>query len=176
MKEKVDQFIANLKGQFVEVSDKNNVSILEIKSKSFGKINIILDKDDYDRVVEAGKWCASKDRNKFYFHHRINKKEKITLHRFLMGFPKGKYIDHINKNTLDNRKCNLRICSNGANLRNGLVRTNNKTGYTGVSINRNNNFSARIRVNYKIIHLGTFSKLKEAIKARKVAELKYFHI
>src|SRR3990167_1728218 len=91
---------------------------LIIKSKAYGLLIIKLDDDDFDRVANYGKWCASKDRGKFYFHKRITKTTKITLHRFLMGFPQRKYVDHINGDTLDNRKENLRVCTNGANLRN----------------------------------------------------------
>ena len=78
-----------------------------------------------------GSWCVRVSpgrKDLFYFQHRT-KQGLIEMHRFIMNFPKGKYVDHINHNTLDNRKCNLRICNNADNIRNGKIRTNNKSGY-----------------------------------------------
>lgn len=61
----------------------------------------------------------------------------ISLHRFLLDAPKGKYVDHINHDTLDNRRSNLRIVSNQKNNTNreGAYVTS-KTGIRGVSVHR----------------------------------------
>lgn len=150
---------------------------LDIFSKTFGRLVVIIDDEDYEKVTSIGKWSASFDREKFYFHKRTGKKIKITLHRFIMGLPKDGYVDHINGNTLDNRKINLRICSNGANLRKGRLRLNNKTGHTGISIAKdqpNHPYVSRIKVNYKTILLGSFKTLEEAVECRKTAERIYF--
>ncbi len=53
---------------------------------------------------------------------------------------------------------------------------NNTSGVTGVSENRHGSFIARISVNNKQIHLGSFSSLEEATKARQDAEIKYYGI
>lgn len=102
---------------------------------------------------------------------------KTSLHRAIMGSPKGKVIDHINRNTLDNRKCNLRICTIQENLRN-QKRPNNKTGTTGVSIIKywkgKIGYEANIVVNYKKIYLGFYKNIEDAVKARKEAERKYY--
>ncbi len=155
------------------------MKILLILSKTFGTLPIKVDDEDEQKILSFGEWSASKDRGKYYFHHRISKKEKITLHRFLMGFPRGKWVDHINKDTLDNRKSNLRICSNGANIRNGHLRPNNKTGHTGILFAKDQPirpWQAFIRVKYKTILLGSFCTINEAIKIRKEAEKKYWNI
>ena len=123
-----------------------------------------------------GSWCVRVSpgrKDLFHFQHRT-KQGLIEMHRFIMNFPKGKYVDHINHNTLDNRKCNLRICNNGDNLRNGKPRVNNTTGYNGICFDKNR-YVARIKVNYKNIYLGSFIKLEDAVKARKEAEKKYFY-
>lgn len=125
-----------------------------------------------------GSWCVRVSpgrKDLFYFQHRT-KQGLIEMHRFIMNFPKGKYVDHINHNTLDNRKCNLRICNNADNIRNGKIRTNNKSGHTGVSLNKTKTkWEANIKVNYKSIYLGVYSNIEDAIKARKEAEKKYFY-
>ncbi len=88
-------------------------------------------------------------------------------------------VDHINGNTLDNRKENLRRCSNGANIRKGRVRTTNNTGCSGVTkrLDRKRNpWAARIKVNYKQMTLGHFRTYEEAVFVRKEAERKYWNI
>lgn len=146
----------------------------KIISKTYGEITTLLDDEDYEKVLNMGKWCVSRDRYGYYFQKRINKKI-ITLHRFIMNAPKGIYIDHIDHNTLNNQKSNLRICSNADNIRNGKLRVNNKSGYTGVRYRKDRKkWYAYIKVNYKNITLGTYKTKEEAINARKEAEIKYF--
>lgn len=142
---------------------------IKIKSPKYGIHYVLVDKEDMKLF----------DKTKLYLHHvgqflyvRVNP-SKISLHRLIMGIPQDKVIDHINRDTLDNRKSNLRICTIQENLRN-QKRPNNKTGKTGVSIAYGGKYSAQIKHNYKKIHLGIFDNLKSAIQARKDAELKYW--
>lgn len=51
---------------------------------------------------------------KGYVHRMVNKKP-VYLHRIIMNCPKGKQVDHINGNKLDNRRINLRLCDNSLN-------------------------------------------------------------
>ena len=100
---------------------------------------------------------------------------KILLHRFIMNCPDDKVVDHINHNPLDNRKCNLRICSNQQNCMNANLSKNNTSGYTGVIWHKlSQKWQSEIRVDGKYIYLGLFINLKDAIEARKQAEIKYF--
>jgi hypothetical protein len=158
------------------------MKILNILSKKYGSFKVKLDNEDYERLksFKTMKWCARfcKHRhNLIYFQKRLSNKKLIELHRWVMNFPKGKTVDHINNNTLDNRKCNLRICNNSTNIRNGRIRINNKSGHTGVRFRRDRDkWYATIRVNYKIISLGAYKNKEDAINVRKQAELKYFNI
>tara|TARA_R110002096_G_scaffold299914_1_gene494671 strand:- start:184 stop:747 length:564 start_codon:yes stop_codon:yes gene_type:complete len=101
----------------------------------------LVDDEDYDRLNEH-KWCATanKQRGKFYFYvvrasprDSNGKRKPIRMHREITNAPKGKMVDHINGNPLDNRKENLRVCTNQENLRNRGKSKNNKSGYKGVS-------------------------------------------
>ena len=84
-------------------------------------------------------------------------------------------IDHINRDKLDNRKCNLRISDKTGNNRNVGLQKNNTSGITGVGWNRQmNKWIAQITVNYKTIYLGSFNDKEDAIKCRLMAEKKYF--
>lgn len=146
-------------------------------SKTHGSYTVKISEEDFDRVVASGKWSIVKKRNSLmYFQKRI-KGKIIELHRWLLDAPEGSYVDHINNNTLDNRRNNLRITTNGANLRNGRVRRNNTSGITGVRFrSERGKWEARIRVNYEIHVLGLFKEKSDAIKARKKAEREYFDV
>jgi hypothetical protein len=91
--------------------------------------------------------------------------------------PKHKDIDHKDGDGMNNKWTNLRLASRGQNNHNNHnIRSDNKSGKAGVSWSIvGNGWTARVTVNKKIIHLGYFKDdLAGAIKARRVAELKYF--
>ena len=127
-----------------------------------------IDIDDIDKVKEY-RWNLDN-----YGYVKCTNKG-IFIHRFIMNAPKGKSVDHINGDKLDNRKCNLRICTQANNLKNQKKRKNNKSGHTGVYWReKDNKWGAYICVNYKSIYLGLYDDKEEAIKVRKEAEMKYF--
>lgn len=143
---------------------------LIVQSKKHGQFKIILDDDDYLLLKDKSIYIHKIGK---YFYARANP-EKIHIHRLITQCPKGLVVDHINRDTLDNRKNNLRVCTIQENLRN-QKRSNNKTGYTGVTVHKQTGkYTAQIKVNYKKIHLGLFDTIKEALSARKKAELKYY--
>lgn len=150
-------------------------------SKTHGKFTTLLDNEDFNRVKDSGKWCVVIKRGRPYFQKRVDYTKEtrgriVELHRWLMGEPEGMYVDHIDGNTLNNSRTNLRVCTNAANIRNGRIRTNNTSGNTGVRQPRGpgTKWEARIRVNYKIIILGFFDTFEEAVGARKAAEKTYW--
>lgn len=99
----------------------------------------------------------------------------IPLHRFLMNPSESEVVDHKNRVPRDNRKSNLRICTQSENLRNVTVSKNNKTGILGVYLlSKNNKYRAEIGINKETISLGEYIRIEDAIKARKEAEIKYF--
>jgi hypothetical protein len=82
-----------------------------------GKVALI-DDEDYEKIC-TGKWCAQYAPWTFYSHGKVpGRKKIISMHRFIMGDPENKEIDHINGNGLDNRKENLRIVSRQENGQN----------------------------------------------------------
>jgi hypothetical protein len=54
-----------------------------------------------------------------------------VLHRSIAVAPSGKEVDHKNRNALDNRDANLRVCTHAENCRN-RKRPQGRTGFTGV--------------------------------------------
>ena len=96
-----------------------------------------------------------------------------VMHRMIMKAKKGQFVDHINRNKLDNRKSNLRFCNIKQSARN--IGPRNKWGYKGVSlIKKTKMWRAAIKVNYKNIHLGHYQNVIEAAKAYNRAAKTYF--
>jgi hypothetical protein len=101
-------------------------------------------------------------------------KKDLTMHREIMGFPENKQVDHINGNKLDNRRENLRLCSNSENLCNRGKQKNNTSGYKGVTWNKNNkNWMAQINVLGKYIYIGSYPEKELAARAYDEAAKKY---
>lgn len=137
----------------------------------------IIDIEDYD-IVSQHKWYASFASHALYYastNIRVdNKKTIMVMHRFIMGARHGQVIDHINGNSLDNRRCNLRECAQSDNVKNTRIPTTNKSGLKGAHWDkRSRKWIARIAVDGKQIHLGTFSTPQEAHEAYCAAALKY---
>lgn len=97
----------------------------------------IVDDEDYE-LINRHKWKILRSRKRVYAAREVGKTkvrgkwETMLLHRFLTKAKKGEYVDHINGNTLDNRKENLRIASNSQNLGNRGKQKDNTSGYKGV--------------------------------------------
>lgn len=127
---------------------------------------MLIDDEDYD-LVSKYIWYASPNTvGGFYASTKI-KDTNSTLysHRLIMGFPKGMVVDHINHDTLDNRKSNLRICTQSQNAFNRGLQRQNTSGYKGVHFyKRKDKYMAYIDVNRKRIHLGYFKTAQEAAK------------
>jgi hypothetical protein len=105
--------------------------------------------------------------------------KRFQSHRIAWALHHGSWpkdqIDHINGIKTDNRICNLREASNSQNGKNLGLSKANISGVKGVSFEKyTNRWKASIRVNGKMISIGRFDKIENAIEARKIAEKKYF--
>jgi len=131
----------------------------------------IVDPDDYYRLSEY-KWSASRVYNKFYAV-RTGPTEKgkrgktIRMHREIANLPDGLECDHINGNSLDNRKANLRPVTRQQNCWNNRKRRPKSLSiYKGVSYSsRGRPWKAMLMVGGKRIYLGSFDTQKQAAKA-----------
>lgn len=99
----------------------------------------------------------------------------ILMHRLINNTPKGLHTDHINGNPLDNRRANLRSCSNMHNQRNRKSKRNTSSIYKGVFfIKAKGHWLAEIKVNKKAVYLGRFNCEEKAGQAYNAAAIKYF--
>lgn len=138
----------------------------------------LVDNQDYEFLTQW-KWCASKGAKTFYARRGIKRNGKrttISMHRVLstlISFKLANCIDHVNRNGLDNRRKNLRPVTKKRDLENRGKFRNNTSGYTGISWNRQwSKWKAYIGHHGKVVYLGYFDRLQDAVKARKNAEQK----
>ena len=130
-------------------------------------LKCIVDDEDYEKFASF-KWFAHKSTSKHYAARSLISGRRVLLHREIIGI-KTDYkhiktqVDHINSNSLDNRKSNLRICSNSQNSKNRSIGSNNRSGYKGVFFHkRSKSWQAMIRVDGKRLWLGSFKNKKDA--------------
>lgn len=134
----------------------------------------IVDAADFDWLNQWN-WTAmwSSD-TKSYYAYRKDGERSILMHRVIIG-EHHKETDHKNRNTLDNRRENIRPCSSSENLANRGLQKNNHSGYRGVSWSASaQKFMAMISVNGSGIYLGLFATAQEAALAYNAAATKYY--
>jgi len=140
----------------VEYEFQENIVIGKVKTGA----SFIIDSDDFIKISKHSWWQVSNG----YFVSRING-NYIGMHRFIMNVGKSKsIIDHINRNTTDNRKENLRIADQSGN---GFNSNNNKawrsSKYRGVSWNKGlQKWESYITYYYKKINLGYYISEEKA--------------
>lgn len=87
----------------------------------------IVDDEDYD-IVSRYKWHTMANGTGSHIYAAT----KLRMHRLILDAPPGYMVDHINGDTLDNRRSNLRLCTNSQNQQNTLSR-GGSSQYKGVS-------------------------------------------
>lgn len=91
-------------------------------------------------------------------------RKTVYMHCLLMNPPSGKQVDHINGNSLDNRRSNLRIASRSENMHNTHKRSNRSTHGQGI-YKMKDRFYAHIRIESKWMHIGSFDNKEDASNA-----------
>jgi len=125
----------------------------------------MVDAADYPKLAKH-KWYAQRaDGSGTFYACRTRKGRSVSMHRQIMKAPKGMVVDHINGNGLDNRRCNLRICTQLQNSQNTRRRRPGKSRYRGV-FPRGDKWQAAIQHDGNQLYLGLFDTDIEAAMAR----------
>lgn len=125
----------------------------------------VVDDEDFSFLIQW-KWHFGNGGYAIRADYSSGQRVWFRMHRLLIETPSHLMTDHINGNKLDNRKINLRICTNAQNMRNTGLKTNNTSGHKGVSYDKERQkWSSQITFNYKLYHLGRFLTKEEAIIA-----------
>jgi len=133
----------------------------------------IVDESDFESLSKFN-WHSHKGYAQRNFYSP-QKQTTIKMHRQIMRAEDGKQVDHINGNKLDNRKCNLRICTNQQNTFNSSAHKNSTSKLKGVSWYKSGSkWRAQISINQKRTHIGYFKTEQEAFDAyKKLAKQHY---
>jgi len=138
----------------------NHTQLKKSESKKIKLTNgyfAIVDASDYYKYPEIStrKWrVVIGPTGKVYasrcFANGGNHGRPMLMHRFLMGNPVGFEIDHINGDSLDNRRRNLRMCTHAQNGMNRKIGKNNTSGYKGVVFDKKakkNKWCVKLKLN-----------------------------
>lgn len=127
------------------------------------------DLEDYDLIKDYCWYLSAQN------YIVCRRKTNTLLHRLIMNAQPGEEVDHINHNTVDNRKENLRICSSSQNKMNKGPSKISTSGIRGVYWYSNQQkWSAELVYNGQKIFLGLFDSKEEAARVRKEAEKIYY--
>lgn len=143
----------------------------------------IVDSEDFDLVNYS--WYASFNKNvdNYYAGHTeiINgRREYVWIHRIILERILNRkllsrdLVDHIDHNTLNNVRSNLRLANYSQNASNSKKSRANTSGFKGVIYNKNRSkWMARIKFNQKLIYIGLYSTPELAHEAycKKAKEL-----
>lgn len=131
------------------------------------KEEFYFDLEDFDKIKDLY-WTIN---NHGYVVSNDINKCAILFHRLILDIDDSYEVDHINHNTKDNRKENLRIVSRSQNQMNTRLRKDNTSGVKGVYFDNTHNYwVAKIQNDV----LGCFYNFDEAVKVRKNEEEKRF--
>tara|TARA_R110002020_G_scaffold157613_1_gene340494 strand:+ start:67 stop:1080 length:1014 start_codon:yes stop_codon:yes gene_type:complete len=173
-----------------------------IESPKHGHIEVLIDKKDWKRVSKYT-WSVSKCHKgrdgqvQFYINSRLPlpdaprynythpilgyqrtymRTKNLALARFIVNAPEGKVVDHINGNTHDNRRHNLRICSYTDNAINSRSKIDTEHDFKGISKNtqKTNPWTTYIKINKKTVNLGSYATKEDAAKVYDVMALKNY--
>ena len=132
----------------------------------------IVDDDDFE-LLSRNKWCCTLIHKNLYVMRREMGKI-IYMHRVIMNPLPGMVVDHIDGNSLNNTRSNLRICLQRDNAKNVSTQSNNTSGYKGVHWRRDRKtWKVEICANGKRVYIGSFHDLQSAVLAYNDAALKY---
>lgn len=140
-----------------------------------GHVALIDEADAYLCEMRWNSHAQGSSPARVYFKRHVwvnGKQVHMSLHRVIMGLMLGdpRKVDHINGDTLDNRRANLRVVSNIENSRNLGPRVDLGVGW----MPSRGKYRARINVNGSRVALGYFFTKEEAVAARLAAERRFW--
>jgi len=152
------------------------VKIIKLTQGKFTKV----DDCDYEAAVSYGSWYSKKkDCGEFYAVSGSSNKSNFMLHLFIasrfLDVAEGMFVDHINHDTLDNTRANLRLCTHSQNMFNRRKLKITTSKYKGVSWYKPRSlWVVKIQANKIPRHVGYFQDEREAAKAYNTAAVKLF--
>lgn len=125
----------------------------------------IVDAADYAALAKYKWYAQGAEGGRTFYAVRGHRGNRMSMHRQIMKPPKGMVVDHINGNGLDNRRCNLRICTQLENSQNSHRQRAGKSRFRGV-FPRGDKWQAAVQHDGENFYLGLFDTAVEAARAR----------
>lgn len=138
----------------------------------------VVDEDDYDKLSQYN-WSVDERSHTTYVKRSVYEGGIRTgteiMHRLIMDAPEDMQVDHINGDGLDNRKENLRLCSQKQNLMNKRSVVDSSSKHKGVCWDKGSSkWRAYIQVDKKKKHLGYYTDELAAASAYNEAAKEHF--
>lgn len=178
--------MAKKRGNNYIVDEENQIAKIELHRRKQESLWALIDLEDLEKVINFpytwfGQYRKELDnyyvRCTHYDNMKNGKSSVVFLHQFIMNAD-GKDVDHINNNTLDNRKSNLRIAEHQDNTMNRHGKnSNNKSGYRNVSWSKSyNKWVVQLQIDGKNTVLKSFpyEQLEEAGRYAEEMRQKYY--
>ncbi len=138
-----------------------------------GRVTFV-DDEDFDWLSQW-KWYASSGTNGYFYAIRPARGTIVFMHRLILKPEKSQVVDHANHDSLDNRKENIRICTNQQNQFNQLPQVGKTSKYKGVSWKETHKkWYVDIKLNGKKTFIGQFDDEVEAARAYNTKAREYF--
>lgn len=151
-----------------------NTREIWLTGKKGAGLRALVDEDDYE-FLSQWRWHLSKEgyaRRTTRKHELVGgRSQAVFLHRVVLGIPIGAgkdefQVDHINCDTLDNRKANLRVVSGSQNQWNKRSRVGSASRFKGVTlISKTGRWQASIKTNGQSRWLGNYIREEDAARA-----------
>jgi len=122
---------------------------------------VLIDDEDFDRVACHSWWFTPQGYACTKLRTKDGKRRTIGMHRFLLNDPPSQAIDHVNRDKKDNRKSNLRMCTDSENNRNRGTLKGKTSIHRGVSFRRGV-WQVVVRINGKLTWLGAYKTEEDA--------------
>lgn len=138
-----------------------------ITRRNGDRYTVLVDDEDLEVVQAAGPWCVMPCGSQTYVGHirktaGTGRSVTTHLHRWLKGPPEGVFVCHLNGNGLDNRRGNLSLVTRSHHRANARQRSDNTSGFKGVTATRSGTWQAML-THLGVVHrLGTFKTPEEA--------------
>lgn len=167
---------ANLRRSDVqEYEIRGDITALIMYRRDGSTVETLIDTADLsDALRSPSPWHIDARRRVTNSDGRAHRNGTSYLHRYLMRPPDGMVVDHINGNTLDNRRANLRIVTQAQNMQNMRLSNVNTSGERGISwCKQARKWQASIWVSGRLVYLGRYADHDEAINVVRAARAKY---
>lgn len=160
---------------------RGDVTVIFVESPKYGHFEIFISTIDLKKLIKfENSWSIRRNNSGDFYaisHSKRdgNRQKTILMHRFITDADKNKVVDHINHNTLDNKRSNLRLATPSQNSQNRLGATvKSKTGIRGVTFYApTRKWKASAQVGGKNKSIGYFDEIGEAKMAAEKYREKY---